>query len=69
MNIEIEEGTGEVLSLFDARQEFETVYVEHLLCETDGDVTRAAELANQAHGAFCDLVVRCGLDADDYKDD
>ncbi len=69
MNIEIEEETGEVLSLQDAQGEFDIAYVEHLLCETDGDVGRAAQLAEVDRGKFCSLIVCCGLNADDYKDD
>lgn len=69
MNITIEEGTGEVLAFQDAQLEFEAAYVEHLLCETDGDVSRAAQLADQDRSDFGARIKSLGLDADDYKDD
>ncbi|MDY7016821.1 MAG: sigma-54 dependent transcriptional regulator [Nitrospirota bacterium] len=51
----------------DARQSFERAYVVQVLKLANGNVSKAASLANKARAEFYRIMARVGVNPDDYK--
>jgi len=51
----------------DAKQDFEKSYLEHLLRQTQGNVTHAAKIADRYRGDVYRLMKKYGLKSDDFK--
>ena len=51
----------------DAKQDFEKSYLEHLLRQTQGNVTNAAKTADRYRGDLYRLMKKYGLKSDDFK--
>ena len=54
--------------LKEAKDEFEKIYLIHLLDLCGGNVTRAAKLAGKYRADFYDLLKKHNLKVSDYKD-
>jgi two-component system response regulator GlrR len=51
----------------DAKQDFEKSYLEHLLRQTQGNVTHAAKIADRYRGDVYRLMKKYGLKSEDFK--
>ncbi len=51
----------------DAKQDFEKSYLEHLLRQTQGNVTNAAKIADRYRGDLYRLMKKYGLKSEDFK--
>ena len=51
----------------DAKQDFEKHYLEHLLRQTQGNVTNAAKIADRYRGDLYRLMKKYGLKSEDFK--
>ncbi len=64
---ETKESRG-IVSLNEAREEFERAYVTRVLTETRGNVSRAASLAGRYRAEFYKLLHKYGLNPSDFKE-
>lgn len=63
------EETNDGLKPFkEAKMDFEKKYIMQLLQLTKGNVSRAAKLAGKYRADFYDLMKKCGLNAEDFRD-